>query len=202
MGDTQNPFDDTDPKDPGGAGRPAAAEDAAPKAEQADQSTDDGPGEHSLEDMHLMLEDARAKVDEHQNELLRARAEQDNMRKRAARDVENARKFALEGFVKELLPVKDSLELGLSAAKEVEGGHAKVLEGMDLTLKMLSAAMEKFNVQEINPVDQPFDPELHQAMATQPSDTLEPNTVITVYQKGYLLNDRLVRPAMVVVSKA
>lgn len=155
----------------------------------------------SLEEIHLLLEDARSKADDHYNEVLRARADLDNMRKRAARDVENAHKFALEGFAKELLPVKDSLELGLSAAREAEGSHEKVVEGMELTLKMLTAAMEKFNIHEINPVGQPFDPERHQAMVTQPSDEYEPNTVITVYQKGYLLNDRLVRPAMVVVAQ-
>ena len=89
----------------------------------------DGEAEHSPEQLHLLLEDARNKADEHWNELLRAQAEHENMRKRAARDVEKARKFALEGFAKDLLPVRDSLEMGLSAAREIEGGHAQVLEG-------------------------------------------------------------------------
>ena len=169
-------------------------------------SDDDADSEtqpqHSVEEMHLLLEDARSKADDHYNEALRARAEMDNLRKRNARDVENARKFALENFAKELLPVRDSLELGLSAARDAEGSHAQVIEGMELTLKMLTDAMEKFNIEVIDPVGQPFDPEYHQAMATQPSDELAPNTVITVYQKGYMLNERLVRPAMVVVAQA
>ena len=168
----------------------------------AADGTLDGEVEHSPEQLHLLLEDARNKADEHWNELLRAQAEHENMRKRAARDVEKARKFALEGFAKDLLPVRDSLEMGLSAAREVEGGHAQVLEGMELTLKLLTGVMEKYNIREIDPQGQPFDPELHQAMTTQPSDQYEPNTVLTVFQKGYLLNDRLIRPAMVVVSKA
>ena len=162
-----------------------------------------GEGEpETPEDLHLALEDARNKADSHWNELLRAQAEQENLRKRAARDVGNARKYALEGFAKELLPVRDALELGLSAAREAEGSHPEVLEGMELTFKQLSAAMEKFHISEVNPEGQPFDPELHQAMATQPSDQHPHNTVLTVYQKGYLLNNRLIRPAMVVVSKA
>jgi len=168
-------------------------------AADGEASGEDAP-QHSVEEMHLLLEDARGKVDDHYNEVLRSRAELDNMRKRNARDVENARKFALENFAKELLPVRDSLELGLKAAMEAEGSHAKVIEGMELTLKMLTDVMEKFNIQVIDPAGQPFDPEYHQAMATQPSDEHEPNTVVTVYQKGYMLNDRLVRPAMVVVA--
>ena len=166
-----------------------------------DAETGEG-SQHSVEEMHLLLEDARSKVDDHYNEVLRGRAELDNMRKRAARDVENARKFALENIAKELLPVRDSLELGLTAARDAEGNHAQVVEGMELTLKMLTDVMEKFNIEVIDPVGQPFDPEYHQAMATQPSDELAPNTVITVYQKGYMLNERLVRPAMVVVAQA
>jgi molecular chaperone GrpE len=171
--------------------------DAAPAAaeEEPEQTR-----EQSLEELHLMLEDARSKADEHWNELLRSRAEQDNLRKRAQRDVEQAHKFALEGFVRELLPVKDSLELGLAAAKESDAEVAKVVEGVELTLKMLTAAMEKFSVEEIDPLHQAFDPQRHQAMTMQPSEEHDPSTVLAVYQKGYLLNGRLIRPAMVVVA--
>jgi len=134
--------------------------------------------------------------------LLLARAELDNTRRRNEREVENAHKYALEKFVRELLPVKDSLELGLAAAAGEGSELEKLREGMELTLKMLTAAMEKFGVTEVDPKGEKFDPERHQAMAMQESPTAEPNSVLTVYQKGYLLNDRLIRPAMVVVAGA
>src|SRR3569833_1922033 len=139
-------------------------------------------------------------ADEHWNQLLLARAETENVRRRAERDVEGAHKYALERFVNELLPVKDSLELGLAAASG-EGDLAKIREGMELTLKMLSSALEKFGVKTLDPKGEKFNPALHQAMAMQEVRDAEPNIVLTVYQKGYLLNDRLIRPAMVVVSR-
>jgi molecular chaperone GrpE len=156
----------------------------------------------SHEQLLLTLQDAKAKADQHWNQLLLARAELDNNRRRNERDVENAHKFALEKFVRELLPVKDSLELGLAAAAGEGTELEKLREGMELTLKMLAAAMEKFGVSEVDPAGEKFNPERHQAMAMQESPTAEANTVLTVYQKGYLLNDRLIRPAMVVVSSA
>ena len=169
---------------------------------QADAQRQEGKpaGEElSHEQLLLTLEDAQAKADQYWNQLLLARAEVENSRRRSERDVESAHKFALEKFVRELLPVKDSLELGLAAAGE-GAEFEKLREGMELTLKMLGAALEKFGVAEVNPKGQRFNPELHQAMAMQESPAAEPNTVLTVYQKGYLLNDRLIRPAMVVVS--
>lgn len=175
---------------------PQSPEQAA--AEQPEQS----PGH---EELTLLLEDARNKADEHWDQLLRANAELDNLRRRAKQDVENAHKFALEKFALELLPVKDSLEMGLAAASEegtAEEAVKQLREGTELTLKMLTSAMEKFGIKEINPQGQPFDPELHQAMTMQASDEHPPNTVIAVMQKGYTLNDRLMRPAMVMVSKA
>lgn len=175
------------------------ADDPAP---EADAAAAEGQPSASVEELQALLEQANAELEQQKHAVLSAHAEQENLRKRTVRDIEKARKFALESFAKELLPIKDSLELGLSAAREVEGNHEKVLEGMEMTLNLLAAAMEKHHIQEINPIGQPFDPERHQAMSTQPSDQHEPNTVITVYQKGYLLNDRLIRPAMVVVSQA
>jgi molecular chaperone GrpE len=156
--------------------------------------------ELSHEQLLLTLQDAQAKADQYWNQLLLARAEVDNSRRRSERDVENAHKYALEKFVRELLPVKDSLELGLAATVGEGSGFEKLREGMELTLKMLGAALEKFGVSEVNPKGGKFNPERHQAMAKQESATAEPNTVLTVYQKGYLLNERLIRPAMVVVS--
>ena len=161
------------------------------------------PGEElSHEQLLLTLQDAQAKADQYWNQLLLARAEMENSRRRSERDVESAHKYALEKFVRELLPVKDSLELGLAAATGEGAELDKLREGMELTLKMLGAALEKFGVKEVNPKGEKFNPERHQAMAMQESATSEPNTVLTVYQKGYLLNERLIRPAMVVVSSA
>lgn len=167
-----------------------------PAAEQARE----GQQGSSHEELLLTLQDAQAKADQYWNQLLSARAEVENSRRRSERDVENAHKYALEKFVRELLPVKDSLELGLAAVTGDTPDVVKLHEGMELTLKMLASALEKFGVSEVNPKGERFNPELHQAMAMQDSPNAEPNTVLTVYQKGYLLNDRLIRPAMVVVS--
>ncbi len=156
-------------------------------------------------ELTLLLEDARNKADEHWDQVLRSNAELENLRRRAKQDVENAHKYALEKFAQELLPVKDSLEMGLAAASgKVDAAEAikQLREGTDLTLKMLSAAMEKSGIKEIDPMGETFDPEQHQAMSMQESEEHAPNTVMAVMQKGYQLNERLIRPAMVVVSKA
>jgi len=152
-------------------------------------------------ELTALLEDARGKADEHWDQVVRLQAEMDNLRKRSERDLANAHKFALDGFANELLPVKDSLELGL-AAFDVEGAETDTLrEGVELTLQMLSNAMDKAAIQEVNPQDERFDPDFHQAMSMQERDDVEPSTVVTVVQKGYTLNGRLIRPAMVIVSK-
>lgn len=161
-----------------------------------------GLDETSPEKLQLMLEDARSKADEHWEQVIRARAELENLKKRHARELENAHKYAIDKFVNEILPVKDSLELGLNAASDEGADLAKLVEGTELTLKLLGDVMGKFGIEEINPVGEPFNPEFHQAMAMQPSDEAEPNTVLTVVQKGYTLNERLVRPAMVMVAQA
>jgi molecular chaperone GrpE len=156
----------------------------------------------SPEQLTALLEDARSKADEHWNALLRARAEIENLNRRHAREVENTHKFALDGFVRELLQVRDSLELGHDAAQDATADVEKLREGTELTLKLLTDVMNKFGVQQISPMGEPFNPELHQAMTTQPRDDVPPNTVVAVVQKGYLLNGRLVRPALVMVSTA
>jgi molecular chaperone GrpE len=155
----------------------------------------------SEDQLSLMLEDARSKADEHWNQLMRARADMENLRKRQERELENAHKFALERFVSALLPVRDSMELGLSHALEEGADVATLREGAELTLKLFTDVMAKFNVVQVDPQGEPFNPELHQAMSMIPRDDLPPNTVVTVVQKGYTLNDRLVRPAMVLVSQ-
>jgi molecular chaperone GrpE len=147
------------------------------------------------------LEAALNKARENWDLLLRARAELENLRKRAQRDIENAHKYGLEKIANELLIVRDSMELGLGAAQE-NADVQSLREGAELTLKMLVQVMEKFGIQQMDPAGQKFNPELHQAMTAQESSELEPNTVMTVMQKGYTLNDRLLRPALVTVSKA
>ncbi len=170
------------------------------EVEDAEESGMEATPDEGAEEL---LEDARNKADEHWNQCLRLQAELDNLRKRSERELANAHKFALERFSRELLPVKDSLEMGIQAAGEgAVPDPAKLSEGAELTLQMLGTAMEKFGIQEINPQDERFDPEYHQAMSIQEREDVEPNTVVTVVQKGYLLNDRLIRPAMVIVSKA
>lgn len=165
-------------------------------ASQAENTESVGENE-----LHTMLEDARNRADDHWDQCLRLQAEIENLRKRSARDLENAHKFALEKFASDLLPVKDSLEMGISALQGDVVDPAKVREGSDLTLKMLGGVMEKFGIVEINPEGERFNPEFHEAMSMQERTDVEPNTVITVFQKGYLLNDRLIRPAMVIVSR-
>ncbi|MGR9045692.1 MAG: nucleotide exchange factor GrpE [Gammaproteobacteria bacterium] len=158
--------------------------------------------EVSIEDLTKKLEQAERKADENWDKALRMQAEMENLKKRIQKDLENAHKYALEGFVKELLPVIDSLELGLQAASGDSEQVQKFREGTELTLKQFESVFAKFNIEIIDPLGQPFNPELHQAMAMQPSADAEPNSVINVFQKGYVLNGRLIRPAMVVVAKA
>ncbi|MCP5419643.1 MAG: nucleotide exchange factor GrpE [Gammaproteobacteria bacterium] len=155
----------------------------------------------ALSAIQAELEIAQNKAEENWNLYLSLRAEMENLRKRSEREVQNAHKFALKDFVDALLPVKDSLEMGIAAAGETADVQ-KLLEGSDLTLKMLASVLSKFGVQEVNPQGEPFNPELHQAMAMQPSQQAKPNTVLQVVQKGYLLNERLIRPAMVIVAQA
>jgi len=158
--------------------------------------------EQDADELNRLLAEARARADETHDKLMRAHAEMENLKRRHAQEVEKAHKFALEKFVSELLGVRDSLELGFAAAQDESADVAKLREGTELTLKMLVDVMGKFGVEQLDPVGQPFDPEYHQAMATVPRADVEPNTVVDVIQKGYTLNGRLVRPALVAVSKA
>ena len=148
------------------------------------------------------LDAARAKADEHWDALMRARADLDNLRKRQAAELEKAHKFALDSFVRELLPVHDSLELGHDAALAEGADVAKLREGTELTLKLFGDALTRFGVLAVEPLGQPFNPEYHQAISVQPRADLAPNTVSAVMQKGFTLNGRLVRPALVMVSSA
>jgi molecular chaperone GrpE len=154
--------------------------------------------EKNADSLEAQLESAQQKASENWEMFLRAKAEMDNLRRRNSKDLENAHKFGTEKFVTELLPVLDSMAMGLA----VEEASAESLrEGMELTMNMLGKMMEKLGIEEIDPLNEKFDADKHQAMTTQPSADVEANTVIAVMQKGYLLNERLIRPAMVIVSK-
>ena len=144
-------------------------------------------------------------VKELQEQILRSQAEMQNVRRRAEIDVEKAHKFAVEKFVKELLPVADSLEKAVESTEGHENAGelvASIREGVEMTLSLFMSSLKKFNVEQINPVGEPFDPQQHEAMSMVPAPEAEPNSVIAVVQKGYLLNGWVVRPAMVMVAKA
>ncbi|HED17427.1 MAG TPA: nucleotide exchange factor GrpE [Gammaproteobacteria bacterium] len=147
-----------------------------------------------------LLEDERAKADDNWNKLLHMQAELENIKKRNARDLANAHKFALEKIALELLPVRDSMELGIQAAGGEQIDPGKLMEGAELTLKMLTSTLEKFDIIALDPAGERFNPELHQAMSMQEMTDAPNNTVVTVVQKGYTLNGRLIRPALVIVS--
>ncbi|MDE1463276.1 nucleotide exchange factor GrpE [Spartinivicinus poritis] len=165
-----------------------------------DEQTQDAA---SLEILQQQLDAALAEAKEAKDQVLRAQAEMQNVQRRAKQDVEKAHKFALDKFSNELLPVVDSLERALETAAPTGEEASKAMhEGIELTLKMFLDVLKKFNVEQLDPVGEPFDPQFHEAMAMQESQDAEPGTVLAAIQKGYTLNGRLVRPAMVVVSKA
>ena len=176
----------------------AAAESQEPAAESPNSAEAEVS---SPEALGQLLREAQSKAEENWNRAVRAQADLENLRRRHEMDLEKARKFALNGFVEALLPVVDSMELGLAAAGDAAADVATLREGSELTLKLLLDALEKFKVEAVNPEGEAFNPELHQAMSMQPRDDVPPNTVVAVVQKGYLLNGRLVRPAMVMVSQ-
>jgi molecular chaperone GrpE len=153
-----------------------------------------------LETLRNELAEAAQQLGQHRDQMLRAAAELDNIRKRAARDVESAHKYALEKFTQELLPVRDSLELAVSNAERAD--VAALVAGQDATLKLLTRAFERFSIVALVPRGERFDPQRHEAMAMQASTTAEPDSVLEVVQSGYELNGRLLRPARVIVSKA
>lgn len=191
------------------AGRPATADEqpeAAPAATVETVATDEEPitapmaVPDPLAVLQQELEQVRAQVETNWNLYLSAKAEADNIRKRADRDLENSRTRILKDFVDAVLPVKDSLESGLTAGTNADVNQLR--EGSELTLKLLGTVLEKFGVQELNPLGERFNPDFHEAMAMQPAAEAAPNTVLHVIQKGYLLNARLIRPARVIVAQA
>ncbi len=178
----------------------AAETEAAEAEEQADAG--EGAGEESVEALQAKIESLSAAMDAAKEQVLRSQAEAQNARRRAEQDVEKAHKFGQEKLLQDLLPVVDNLERALAAMDTENPDLKAVVEGIELTHKSFIDALAKYKVESVNPKGEPFDPELHQAMTMVPNPDVEPNTVIDVFQKGYTLHGRLVRPAMVVVSKA
>lgn len=147
-------------------------------------------------------EQLQQQVADANDNVLRIQAEMQNMRRRAERDVENAHKFALDKFSADLLPVVDNLERALSAIDAEDESQKAIAEGIELTLKSFLDVLVRFKIEAVDPAGEPFDANLHQAVSMVPNPDMEPNTVMDVFQKGYTLNGRLIRPAMVVVSSA
>ncbi|WP_391089375.1 nucleotide exchange factor GrpE [Vibrio sp. NH-UV-68] len=157
--------------------------------------------EAKIAQLEAALLSSEAKVQEQQDSVLRAKAEVENMRRRSEQEIDKARKFALNKFAEELLPVIDNLERAIQAADTENEAIKPLLEGVELTHKTFADVVSKFGLKEINPEGETFNPELHQAMSIQESPDHEANTVMFVMQKGYELNGRLIRPAMVMVAK-
>lgn len=156
----------------------------------------------SYQELLRKLDETEQKANEYWERILRMDADSKNMQRRIERDVENAHKYGLEKFVSEMIPIVDSLELAQSSVPEgLAENAASFVEGVNLTHKMLMTALEKFGVKQVNPVSQPFNPELEQAISMQLDQSVKPGTVLTVLQKGFTLNNRLLRAALVVVSK-
>lgn len=173
---------------------PSAQDESVAEAPEAEAHQDTETV--SVDELLAKLAAAEQTIEDQKDSVLRAAAEEQNVRRRAQRDVESAHKFALEKFAKDLLPVVDTLERALDAGNESDN------EGIQLTLKMLTDTLQKHGVETVDPVGTPFDPQQHEAMSMQPNPDMEPNTVMAVLQKGYALNERLIRPAMVIVAKA
>jgi molecular chaperone GrpE len=178
--------------------------DVSPGAEQTDaekidqETIDQLLTEQQSGEMEALLQ----QVTDANDQVLRIQAEMQNVRRRAERDVENAHKYALDKFTADLLPVVDNLERALGTINADDETQKAVATGVELTLKSFLDVLARFNIEVVDPAGQPFDADLHQAVSMVPNSNSEPNTVIDVFQKGYTLNGRLVRPAMVVVSKA
>ena len=154
-----------------------------------------------LNGLEQELAEAQLKIKDYWDQIVRLNAEMDNHRKRAERDVENAHKYAIKNFSEALIPVCDSMEMGIEASRSETASLESIKEGMEMTMTMFTQMLEKNGITAIDPIGEKFDPERHQAMSMQESPDHEPNTIMAVMQKGYLIKDRLIRPAMVMVSK-
>ena len=153
------------------------------------------------EDIEALLAESRSEAEKHKDMALRIQADMENLRRRTRLDVENAHKYALDKFVNALIPAMDSMEMGMDAATKEGASIDSIREGIDITFKQLLDVLGEFNVERIDPKGEKFDPQLHEAMTMIPSPEHESNTVVDVIQKGYTLNERLVRPARVIVAQ-
>lgn len=192
MSPQQNSIDDDDHTLATEEGEQAELEDVVPEKAASDAAD---------ETMEQQLEKAQATIKDYWDQMMRLRAEIENNRKRAERDVENAHKYALKNFVENLLPIIDSMEMGQTAAAADNATLESIREGTALTMTMFVQVLEKNGLEQIDPLGEKFDPERHQAISMIEAEDAESSSVIEVMQKGFLLNDRLVRPAMVVVAK-
>lgn len=164
-----------------------------------DENVEQATTDEQSDDLQAQLEEAQQSAKDNWDKVLRAQAEMENLKRRNAKDLENAHKFALDGFVKALLEVKDSLTMGLKTANEEKATIEHIIEGLEMTDKVFLSTMEKFGVEVIDPTDEAFNPEFHEAVTMVPMPDKESNSVLEVVQVGFTLNGRLVRPAMVVV---
>lgn len=164
-----------------------------------DKNVEQTTTDEQADDLQTQLEEAQQSTKDNWDKVLRAQAEMENLKRRNAKDLENAHKFALDGFVKALLEVKDSLTMGLKTANEEKATIEHIIEGLEMTDKVFLSTMEKFGVEVIDPTDEAFNPEFHEAVTMVPMPDKESNSVLEVVQVGFTLNGRLVRPAMVVV---
>ena len=180
----------------------AAVNESTPNQAEGEISNEEIEQELLQEEQLSETEQLQQQVADANDNVLRIQAEMQNMRRRAERDVENAHKFALDKFSADLLPVVDNLERALGAINSDDDSQKAIAEGIELTLKSFVDALVRFKIESVDPAGQPFDANLHQAVSMVPNPDMEPNTVMDVFQKGYTLNGRLIRPAMVVVSSA
>jgi molecular chaperone GrpE len=170
-----------------------------PKMADADMNAEQTQ-EVMNQEMDDLLNEARAQAEQHYDSLLRVQADMDNLRRRTEREIDNAKKFALERMVNDLIPVMDSMEMGLQASGQSANDQDTIRQGLEMTLKLFQDVMARFHVEALDPIGQKFNPQEHEAMTMQPSADHEPNTVMMTIQKGYKLHGRVVRPARVVIS--
>lgn len=192
------PAKDVDAGNDEASSQSAEIDDSADIEAETETSTKAETGE---EDIGQQLLEAQATIKDYWDQIIRLKAEMENSAKRAGRDIENAHKFAVRNLAESLLPVLDSMELGQLAAEGDKANLSSIIEGSQMTMSIFVQALEKHGLRQIDPVGESFDPDQHQAISMIDDENVESNTVISVMQKGFLLNDRLVRPAMVVVAK-
>lgn len=173
------------------------AEEAVNQADEALDTAQDAV----QEDIAALLAEAQAEAEKHKDLALRVQADMENLRRRTRLDVESAHKYALEKFVNALLPAMDSMEMGIDAASKEEATIESIREGVEMTFKQMLDVLQEFNVERVNPTGEKFDPTLHEALTMIPSPDHESNTVVDTIQKGYTLNERLVRAARVIVAQ-